>query len=68
MPVTKIITQPNSESINSNYRPIVIECEALSNSNTRGNFIPSIVHCDIYIDGFYYKSDTKTAFNNRPIS
>lgn len=59
MPITSILTQPASGSINAAYRPIVFLVRA---TNTDGSNIPPVVYCDIYFNAVFYKTIAKTHF------
>lgn len=62
MPITAISYQPTADSLNVAYRPIVFRCQAKIPDATVFNYAPPVVFCDIYLDGIYYKSLSKTQF------
>lgn len=57
MPITSIISQPATSSINAAYRPTVLEVTA---TNTDSTARPPVVYCDIYIASVFYKTLSKT--------
>lgn len=67
MPITSIISQPSSSSLNAAYRPVIVICGAEQTSPVSDRFIPPVVYCDIYFDGVYYKSLSSTQPENIPV-
>jgi hypothetical protein len=59
MPISSIITQPSSNSINAAYRPIVFVVRATETDSTP---IPPVVYCDIYINSVFYKTLSKNQY------
>lgn len=66
MPIT-ISYQNNNDSLNVAYRPVVFRCKARISGATPLNYIPPVVYCDVYINGIYYKSLSKTTFINNDL-
>jgi hypothetical protein len=66
MPIT-ISYQNNTDSLNVAYRPVVFRCKARISGATALNYIPPVVYCDVYINGIYYKSLSKTTFINNDL-
>lgn len=62
MPITEVSYQPITDSLNSAYRPLVFRCRAKIPGATSTDYICPVVFCDIYIDGVYYKSLSRTQF------
>jgi hypothetical protein len=60
MAITSILIQPDASSINSAYRPIILR--VLASSNNIGVPNPPVVYCDIYINGTFYKTITRTQY------
>ena len=58
MPVQRITSQPEIDSLNAAYRPIVFGVRANGNIGTP----PPVVFCDMYLNGVYYKTLTKTQY------
>ncbi len=59
--------QKNNDSLNVAYRPVVFRCKARISGATATNYIPPVVYCDVYINGIYYKSLSKTTFINNDL-
>lgn len=59
MPIISIIDQPSINVLSAAYRPIVFKVEATA---TGGGPKPPVVYCDIYFNGKYYKSISKTIY------
>jgi hypothetical protein len=59
MPITAIIKQPISKSINAAYRPVVIRLTA---TNTDTTAKPPVVYCDIYFNDIFYKTIPKSQY------
>lgn len=60
MPITGFISQPAANSLNAAYSPITLRVTA---TKTGGTPQPPVVYCDIYINGTYYKTISKTQYN-----
>jgi hypothetical protein len=58
MPISSIIDQPGANSLRAAYRPIVLKAEA-----TTAGDPPPVVYCDIYFNGRFYKTISKTVFH-----
>lgn len=56
MPIIGINSQPTINSLKAAYRPISFVVEASSDSGAE----PPVVYCDIYINGVFYKTISKT--------
>lgn len=59
MPITSIISQPSSNTLNAAYRPVVL-CVLATATDTTAR--PPVVYCDIYFNNVYYKSLAKTHY------
>ena len=59
MSIIAITIQPNTESINAAYRPIVLRVQANAIDSTP---IPPVVYCDIYFENVFYKTISKTQY------
>lgn len=57
MAIDTIAQQPAADSLNVNYRPIILIATARPGSSAG---VPPVVYCDIYIAGQYYKSLSKS--------
>lgn len=57
MPIVEIIAMPND--LSAAYRPIVFDVAA---TNTDGSAIPPVVYCDIYFNGVFYKTISKSQY------
>lgn len=57
-----IVYQKPSDSLNVAYRPVVFQCNAAITGATIDNYLPPVVYCDIYVNGVYYKTVSKTQF------
>lgn len=67
MPITFIDKQPDASSLNAAYRPIMLYCSALHTLPIGPTaFVPPVVYCDIYFNGVFYKTLTKTQPINKP--
>lgn len=64
MPITQVTYQPQIDSLNAAFRPIVFKCKAKIPNSTPENYIPTVVYCDIYLNNVYYKSISRSAFIN----
>lgn len=64
MPITEITYQPQFNSLNAAFRPIVFRCKAKIPNPTPENYAPTVVYCDIYLNDIYYKSVSRSAFIN----
>lgn len=64
MAITAITYQPQINSLNAAYRPIVFKIKAKTSNATQDEYIPPVVYCDIYVDDKYYKTSTRTMFVN----
>lgn len=64
MPIISISYQPNSDSLNAAYRPIVFRCKAQIPNASANNYAPPVVYCDIYVGGTYYKSISRSQWIN----
>lgn len=62
MPITAVTYQPNENSINAAYTPIIYRCKATIPSATSQNYVCPVVYCDIYIGGIYYKSLSRSQY------
>ncbi|WP_428067402.1 hypothetical protein [Chryseobacterium gambrini] len=62
MPITEVTYQPNSYSLNAAYIPIVFRCKAKIPNATTQNYICPVVYCDIYVEGIYYKSLSRSQY------
>lgn len=62
MPITVITYQPLSDSLNAAYRPVIFRCKTKIPDATVSNYAPPVVFCDVYLNGVYYKTLSKTAF------
>lgn len=60
MPILSIITQPASNSLSAAYRPLVFVVQAQQTDLTPR---PPVVYCDVYINGVYYKTLSKTQYS-----
>ena len=60
MAISAIILQPADGQLMAAYRPIVYR---VSTIRTDGQPVPPVVYCDIYFDGTYYKSLSKTQYD-----
>lgn len=60
MPIISIIEQPAINDLKAAYRPVVFKVNA---TRTDGNAVPTVVFCDIYVDGTFYKSAHKTHYS-----
>lgn len=60
MPIVSIISQPADGQLMAAYRPVVYRVAA---KRTDGQPVPPVVYCDIYFDGTYYKSMSKTQYD-----
>lgn len=61
MPISAIVQQPDVNQLLAAYRPVLIKVEATA---TGGGSTPPVVHCDIYFNGKFYKSISKTVFSD----
>jgi hypothetical protein len=59
MPIGSIITQPSTDGIVAAYRPIVFLVSATA---TDSGPVPPVVYCDIYFDGVFYKTISKSQY------
>jgi hypothetical protein len=59
MPIISLITQPATDALQAAYRPVIFLVRA---SRTDNYAIPPVVYCDIYFNGAYYKTLTKTQY------
>ena len=67
MPIVSIYKQPDANSLNAAYRPIMLYCSALHTLPLGPTaFVPPVVYCDIYFNGVFYKTLTKTQASNNP--
>lgn len=70
MPITSVTYQPNTGSINAVYRPVIFRCTATIPNATAQNYICPVVFCDVYVDGIYYKTLSRSQYisnlNNNP--
>ncbi|GAB0154752.1 hypothetical protein CHRYSEOSP005_00120 [Chryseobacterium sp. Alg-005] len=64
MPITGVTYQPGTSSLNSAYRPFIFRCKAKLPNATAQNYICPVVYCDIYVEGVYYKTLSRTQFIN----
>lgn len=60
MAIGSFIFQPASNSINAAYRPVALRVNATA---TNGDPVPPVVYCDIYFNGSFYKSLSRTQYN-----
>lgn len=60
MPITNVIEQPQANSINAAYRPIIISVYAQATGDVLNP--PPVVYADIYFAGNYYKTYSKTQY------
>lgn len=60
MPITSITIQPNANSINAAYRPVVVRTVAKATDNTAR---PPVVYCDIYFNDIFYKTISKSQYS-----
>ncbi|MBL0235034.1 MAG: hypothetical protein IPQ08_15475 [Chitinophagaceae bacterium] len=56
MPISSIIQQPATKSLNAAYRPVIINAQV---AKVSGN-LPPVVFCDVYFNNIFYKSFSKT--------
>lgn len=70
MPITGITYQPKASSLNSVYRPLIFRCTAKIPNATADKYICPVVYCDVYVEGLYYKTLSRTQYiknvNNNP--
>lgn len=59
MPVIQINSQPAANSLSAAYRPVVFNVKATA---TDGAPVAPVVYCDIYFGGVFYKSISKTQY------
>lgn len=59
MPIGSITSQPSANSLNAAYRPILLTVTATAT----GGGVPPVVYCDIYFNGIYYKTFSKTQYS-----
>lgn len=64
MPINAIISQPIPDDIQAAYRPVVLRVSA---NKTGGDPVPPVVYCDIYFNGVFYKTLSKTIFSKKNI-
>lgn len=62
MSIQAIITQPAADSVYAAYRPVVLSVTATDNT-AGGGPRPPVVYCDIYFNGIFYKTLSKTQYN-----
>lgn len=62
MPVIAIRQQPAAASLNAAYRPISFEVEAQA---TDGGPQPPMVYCDIYVDGVFYRTVSRSIYTGQ---
>ncbi|AZA82171.1 hypothetical protein C1637_09930 [Chryseobacterium lactis] len=62
MPVTAVTYQPETDSLNSAYRPFIFRCKAQIPNSTTDKYICPVVYCDIYVEGIYYKTLSRTQY------
>lgn len=58
--VTEIISQPDGDSINAAYRPVILRVRATSSSSPAN--LPPVVYCDIYFDDTFACTISKTQY------
>lgn len=58
-----ITLQPELDSLNAVYRPIVYRCAARISGATSLVYVPPVVYCDIYVNTIYYKTLSKTQYD-----
>jgi hypothetical protein len=56
MAISSIIQQPESNSLHAAYRPVLFRVVA------DGSTPPPVVYCDIYFNGVYYRTISKTVY------
>lgn len=59
MSITSITTQPATDSLNAAYAPMIYKVVAEDSS---GGPQPPVVYCDIYFNGTFYKTISKTVY------
>jgi len=59
MAITAIIEQPTSNSLHAAYRPVLLT--AVDESAVT----PAVLYCDIYFNGIFYRTISKTAFRKK---
>jgi hypothetical protein len=60
MAIVSILSQPAANALRAAYRPIVFRLTAVA---TDSSPVPPVVYCDIYFNGVYYKSISKTHYS-----
>lgn len=56
--------EPGANSLNAAYRPIIFRCKARKIDATVSNYVVPMVFCDVYLNGTYYKTFSKSQFIN----
>lgn len=62
MPITEITYQPIENSLNAAFASIAYRCKAKIPNASFANYICPVVFCDIYVEGIYYKTLSRSQY------
>jgi len=62
VPISTIGSQPATNSINAAYRPVELSVTA---TKTDGTAVPPVVYCDVYFNGTFYRTLSKSQYNTK---